>query len=98
MFHGLSDEPNEYVAVKHQIFQIEFLFEFIFVDKCRLELSFAFRTELFDLYLLCEIHPVLRHSLEDGFFRTSVYRELLVLLFIFQVVDLIFRQSLLLYR
>ena len=59
MFHGLSYQPNHYVAVKHHIFEVEFLFEFIFVDEGGFEFPFSFGTELLDLDLLGENHSVL---------------------------------------
>ena len=59
MFHGLSDKPYENMAVKHHVFQLELLFEFILVYEGGLKFSFPFRTEFLNLYLLGKNHSVL---------------------------------------
>ena len=85
----LAYEPYEYMAVKHHIFKVKFLFMLVLVDEGCLELSFLSELELFHLYLLGEIHPILRHPLIDCLLCTPVDCKLLVLLLVFEVVDLL---------
>ena len=83
---------------ENYVFELKILLVLILVDECRLKLSLLAYIELLDLDLLGKDHTVLRHPLEDGLLGTPVDRELLVSLLLFEIVDLILRESLLLHN
>ena len=67
------------------------------MDESGLKFTFLAEIELLYLDLLGEINPVLRHSLVDSFFCAPVDCELLILLFVVEIVNLVLRKSLLLH-
>ena len=78
----LAYKPYKKMTVEDHIFKLEILLELVLVDECGFEFAFLAEIELLHLYLLSEIHTVLRHSLIDSLLCAPVDRELLVLLLI----------------
>ena len=82
------------MTVEDHVLKLEIFLMLILVDECSFKLSLFPEVELLHLYLLGEIHAVLRHSLEYGLLRAPVDGELLVPLLLLQIVDLVLRKRL----
>ena len=96
LLYGLAHKPYENVAVEDHVFQLELLLVLVLVDEGSLKFTLLADVELLHLDLFREVHPVLGHSLEEGLFGAPVDGELLVPLVLLQIVDLVFREGLLL--
>ena len=98
MFYPLSHKPYENMAVKNHILELEILLMLILVNEGCFKFAFFSYVKLFNLDLLRIYHSIEGHSLEYSFFCAPVDSELLVSLVLLKVIDLVFRQSLLLYN
>ena len=83
-------EPYKHMTVEHHVLKLEFFLVFVLVDEGCFELSLLPYIEFFHLDLLCKIHSVLGHPLEDRLLCTPVDGELLVLLVIVEIVYFLF--------
>ena len=91
----LPYKPNKHMAVEDHVLKFKVLLVFILVDEGSLEFAFLAHIELLHLYLLGEVHAVLRHPLEYSLLGAPVYGQLFVSLLLLEVVDLVLRKSLL---